>query len=472
MGRNAVPVQIWVAGAALFAALVTSSEALALSPEPLPSGFWWRAGGAVPLDQDPLAMLREPGRASLRSEWAPLYRQPDGARFERARRAWRVTSAAPAAAFAAEFEEGISVARGGSGAWWVGADQGLSRRAIVAAGRSLGRLDAALAGGVDADGDPAGGIGVAARPLPGFRIAGNWSNRPERGELEVRWDDTHVRAPGRWREQAVKLALAGATSRSEAGVSFESLDRKPAAGRGWDSIEPALAWRSVAFHAAASRAGRALRLEFEHGEGRQRFRLRREGAYYGSLAGPITSDLATLTARRGALAARSWAGRWSGEAMGTIALWPFAELTAVLGSRRYAVSEASLDHWGVAIDRAAPRSAWEAGLAAWSLRPRAAYQSWQGTVLGLGRDDPSSGETTLHSALLAGVRLAGKAQWGGLATRLELVQWVPVHSTRDRRPAGEVDGDGGSNGAEGPAIARGRGVSGGTIVRLEVTVAR
>src|SRR5216117_127576 len=76
-----------------------------------------------------------------------------------------------------------------------------------------------------------------------------------------------------------------------------------------------------------------------------------------------------------------------------------------LGRSPVARTSAVLEHQGLSVDRdlrGAP--GWEAGMAAWILRPRADFQSWQATLLGLGHDDAGSGATSLRSVLALGAR--------------------------------------------------------------------
>jgi len=99
-------------------------------------------------------------------------------------------------------------------------------------------------------------------------------------------------------------------------------------------------------------------------------------------------------------------------------------------------------------------------MAAWILRPRADFRSWQATLLGLGHDDEGSGATSLRSVLALGVRAAAKVQWGAGAVKLEAIQWVPariVRSSRTSSSAGPepIVGNGGPRGkARGGAIVR------------------
>ena len=111
----------------------------------------------------------------------------------------------------------------------------------------------------------------------------------------------------------------------------------------------------------------------------------------------------------------------------------------------------------------------DAGLALWSLAPRASYDSWQGTWFGLGRDDLSSGATDLHSVLALGARLGLAADLFGARYRAEAVQWVPVRAEREGGGSRQATGGVGSAGG----AATSGGARGGTILRLTIeTIAR
>ena len=105
-------------------------------------------------------------------------------------------------------------------------------------------------------------------------------------------------------------------------------------------------------------------------------------------------------------------------------------------------------------------------MAAWILRPRADFRSWQATLLGLGHDDEGSGATSLRSVLALGVRAAAKVQWGAGAVKLEAIQWVPARIVRSSRRAGGPSGGVSEPGGESGGV-RGK-ASGGAIVRFSI----
>ena len=105
-------------------------------------------------------------------------------------------------------------------------------------------------------------------------------------------------------------------------------------------------------------------------------------------------------------------------------------------------------------------------MAAWILRPRADFESWQATLLGLGHDDAGSGATSLRSVLALGARAAAKLQWGAGAVRLEVIQWVPARIVRSSRPAGSPSS--GGTRPVGESGGPGGKASGGAIVRFSI----
>jgi hypothetical protein len=137
---------------------------------------------------------------------------------------------------------------------------------------------------------------------------------------------------------------------------------------------------------------------------------------------------------------------------------------ALTGSHRVAQSEGALDHWGLVMNFGRPAARlFDGGLALWSLAPRASYDSWQGALFGLGKQDHTSGATNLRSVLILGARLALTADAFGGRCRLEAVQWVPVHTERDHAAGGSSPG-----GTPVAGVSAGGGTRGGTILRVSI----
>ncbi len=445
-----------------------------LGPEALPSSIWWRERAVTSLASEPLAAFDETRAFSLRSEWAPLYAGPDGARIEQARRSMRVASAPGPWRVGFELLDQGSVARGGESAWWVGAEQPLTSRGIFALARH-GRL-LELAASLDNRG---GGRGLAAdgrlHPLRGFVLSVGGSSLAREANLHVRWEDVDVLAAGRWHEDAAHAALEY-RSAGGFGLAFERRwiepDRSSERAPGGDEITPTLRWRTTGARLATRALGATWNAEAQYGEGEQGLRVFRDGGRYLSITGPVSGALVTLAVEpaRAPLLLRAFGGGWRGSARGNLALWPFNALGAASGSFRVARSTAALDHWGVSLERPAHAGAGvDGGLALWSLAPRATYESWQGSWLALVRSDRSAGETPLRSVLALGGRLAAGFTLSGVLCRLEAVQWVPVRAVR-------APGAAGASVALEPGASTGLGShakeSGGTILRLSLEPTR
>jgi hypothetical protein len=468
---------------ALWAALALApSPAAAVEPDALPEPLWWRDRPLTSLARAPLAALDETGSFSLVSEWAPLYAGPDGARIEQSRRSLRIASPPGPWRAAAEGWGQGAVARGGESAWWVGAERPFTTGGAAAISRHGRAL--ALAAAVS---DAGAGAGVAAearaRLAPGLRAWLGVAHLHTTGRAHVRWEDIEVFAAGRWRDDEVRGALTLATRHGgEIALGGRLLDRRGEDGGGAsgdltpgsaDRLEPRLTWRDGSLALGAPALGVRWRASLEIGEGEQDLRVQRGGAPYLDVLGPVSSALATASAEplRAPIALRAWAGRWRGTGRGSLAMWPFDGLAGLTGTRRAAASSASLEHWGLSLERV-PRAGTgvDGGLALWSLAPRASYESWQGSLFGLVRSDRSAGETALRSLMALGGRLGASLTMGGARYRLEVVQWVPLRAVR----AAGASGASGGSGVPVPSTAapdRGR-ESGGTILRLSVAPAR
>ncbi len=449
------------AGALLI--LVLAAPARAITPDPLPDAVWWRVHDNPALALDPLETLLEPPGLAVSSEWAPLYRSPDGARLEQMRHAAALRGASGSWRWAAELEEGANTTRGGNGAWWVAARRPDALWGLVGLGHRTRRLDLAGAGGAREAGLAGASLTARALLAPGWHGEWNWSRWPLRRRLEVRWDDTRALASGLSFDQRARWRVEGSFGRLATCLELAAVDERPGATGPRDGLEPVLAWRSAELRIEGSSKRNRWAAEVAHGEGREGVRVLRGGGRLAHAAGPIANTQLALEARGAGSpwSARAWTGVWRGDARAALALGPFDALAGALGTRRVAVSRARLWHLGVALDRKQARpTGWEYGVAAWHLEPRADYRSWQATLIGLGRDDLSSGAAEISAATLLGLRLAGAFPFAGAVVRAEAVQWVPVRVERDRRDGG---------GDAGMATGRDRGTTwGGTVLRLTI----
>ena len=113
----------------------------------------------------------------------------------------------------------------------------------------------------------------------------------------------------------------------------------------------------------------------------------------------------------------------------------------------------------------ASRRGLECGLALSRIAPRAGYESWQATFVGLGRDDPSSGNSGMRGAWLLGARFAASVGLRSVRTRVELVQWLPLAVDREARMETAASG-----GSVTPATGSGAaaGTRGGTVLRFSI----
>jgi hypothetical protein len=432
------------------------------SPDAVPEAVWWRARAERALSGDPLDAMRGPAIRELSAEWAPLYRSPDGGRFERRRRALSVLSAPGRVRVAAEVVSLETVARGGGGPWWIGTHGSRAVDGAVGVAAFFDRYEAAGAvGALD------GNIGLAASGramlAPGVSAALRWSRRSRDQQASVSWGETHVLAAERWTDERVGWSVGFAARGVEGSLGQESLVRRSGGQGSGDRLSPSLAWSASTFDIALHVPGARLAGSLAAGEGQEALRIWRDGTLYGRMGGPVHDILGEFCVEphRAPLRVRMWAGRWSGDARGDLALWPFDELAALFGSRRAARFDASLAHQGVALERSVGRRrTLEGGVACWRLRPRARYESWQATLLGLGRTDESSGTTTLSEATLLGVRLALAGVGRGLHARLEVVQWLPL------RVVGPPPSPSTGNEGPGSPAAVGGPTRGGTVLRV------
>jgi len=73
-------------------------------------------------------------------------------------------------------------------------------------------------------------------------------------------------------------------------------------------------------------------------------------------------------------------------------------------------------------------------VAVWVIDPVGDYESWRGTLFGLGKDDDQRRVLGVERYLVAGVRAARSQPVAGGTLRIELVQWA---SLTGERHAGE-----------------------------------
>jgi len=450
------------ATAALFATAAVASPEPGLLPEP----YWWRDGISVPIARDPL--MRERPGWRIDSEWAPLYASSDGGRFEQARHSLRATTRTGSWRLGAEVESRSSIARGFGAETHVGLESPATRLNAIALAHAGRRLEAGGAAFV-AEGRPGASLAAAAPVGPALRASVAWSRLPEHGEADVRWQDVVVLADGTWDDQRVAWLLEAAPRPDLAfWLGQDALDRRGVerGTEGRDRLLPSLSWRAT--HAGLRVRGLGILWEGEahYGEGRQRLEVAHEGTTYAVAAGPVVQSLAALAARfpNRAFRARAWYGRSSGDARASLALWPFDAAVGMLGTRRIAHSELSLRHGGLGMDVASRRGL-ECGLALSRIAPRAGYESWQATFVGLGRDDPSSGNSGMRGAWLLGARFAASVGLRSVRTRVELVQWLPLAVDREARMDTAASG-----GSATPATGSGAaaGTRGGTVLRFSI----
>ena len=468
------PRRVGVGAAALVAAALAlpAAPARAVDPDALPEAVWWRSTPQPALAAAPLEAIGTLPRLSLSSEWAPLYSGPDGGRLQFEQRALRIASPPGRYRLAVEAREGGGVARGGASGWWVGAERPIEERYVVALAAFGTRVDAAGAFSENR-GRPGYAFDARWKAAPGFALGAGASRAELAGRALMRWEDTEVAADGNWRDDAAHASLVlGSNDRVGLAATAAWLERGSLGFGPVDGLAPHLWWRT----GEVALSGRALeswwRASFAVGEGEEEFQVLRSSTPYLVLAGPVSSRLVDVALEPGQapVVLRAWAGSWRGAARGSLALWPFDAAAAVSATRRIAHSQGALDHWGLSVDlgrRASSRA--DAGLALWSLAPRASYDSWQGTWFGLGRDDLSSGATDLHSVLALGARLGLAADLFGARYRAEVVQWVPVRAEREGGGSRQATGGVGSAGG----AATSGGARGGTILRLTIeTIAR
>ena len=455
---QAVPVGATAFGSAAAPSFVTETIA-------------WGGARALPLEIAPLAALASPA-LQLSTEWAPLYRGKDGARFEQARQQARFATSWRAWRAAAELSSEASTFRGGQTEWGFDAGAAPAHRGAVALGATSARAAMAASATVSPEGRAGFALETRADVAPGWSAMLGASDVPREGRLDVRWEDEAITSSGRWDERHARASIEAAGRAGRLAATLEAFDRIPALGRATDGFEPRLAWRDASM--AASRAvGRAvLSAELRHGEGRQRLVVSRHGTAYAVAAGPLREDVAIAGAgpRSGRWQARAWMGRNRDEASGSLALWPFDGLAAVAGTRYAARTDIDLRHAGVALDgRHAEHRGWDGGLALWVVDPRGRYETWRGTLFALGRDDYSGDDWGAARTWLAGVRVARTQDIASLRLRAELVQWAPAYIERDHGAA--TAGSSGSSGGPAPTTGGDHARTwGGTVVRMALEI--
>lgn len=452
--------------AAVAVTLGVTAAFAGLEPDVLPEPLWWRGEPGLPLARDP----RPPAARTLRaaSEWAPLYVTSDGQRFERERHVLFASAPAGAWRAAVELESSFGVANGTGSSAVMGTGSPEQRTAAFALSREGRRFGGGAA--LSTTGDRAGwGLSGSARLAPGLTASARWSSTPERGTLDVSWEGTVVSAAGDWQARRAGWRLEGQGTKGAFWFAQDALERRMAEepAEPGDQFAPELSWLASTAGARWRLLGADWRAEAQAGQGRQRTAVLRAETQYALMAGPVSQALVTLDAVpvRGPLRARFWAGRWAGDARASLSLWPFDGAAAVFGTRRLARSAASLSHQGVQLDVRAPRGPVEGGLALARLEPRADYETWQATLMGMGHDDANEGVVSLRSAWLAGARLSLSHAWSLARVRAEVVQWVPFRIERAAGNAAPAAGGTPATGAgDGDSVRR----RGGTLIRVAI----
>jgi len=463
-----------VSAASCFAQAVpvgTSALGGAAPPSFVTETIAWGGARALPLEIAPLAALASPV-LRLSTEWAPLYRGKDGARFEQARQQARFATSWRAWRAAAELSSEASTFRGGQTEWGFDAGAAAAHRGALALGVLGTRASVAASATLSPEGRAGFALEARTTLAPGWTASLGAADVPREGRLDVRWEDEAITSSGRWDERRARASIGAGRRTGRLAVTLEAFDRVPVLGRATDGFEPRLAWRDASI-SGSHVVGRALlSTELRHGEGRQRLVVSRHGTAYAVAAGPLREDVAIAGAgpRNGRWQARAWMGRNRDEASGSLALWPFDGLAAVAGTRYAARTDIDLRHAGVALDgRHAEHRGWDGGLALWVVDPHGRYETWRGTLFALGRDDDSGDEWGAARTWLAGVRVARTQDIASLRLRAEWVQWAPAYIERDHGAA--TAGSSGSSGGPAPTTGGDHARTwGGTVVRVALEV--
>ena len=430
----------------------------------------WRNQATLTLRESPLGALADDRPLVLASEWAPLYHGADGTRVEQARQLARFTAPAGPLRLGAELTQEAGTFRGGQSSWGIDAAGTPLRDGSL----GLAWLRPAGAMAIGASVSPEGRLSFAFEG--GAAVARTWrstlaiSDVPQAGSLDARYEDQTVAARGVWSERRAAMGLTGPLGGGELKLTLESLDHLPRpslAGR--DDLASRLAWRETRLEYATEVRGIRIAAELGQGAGRQRIEVRRNGAPYAVAAGPVREQafVVRLGPAKARWTARAFAGATHASASGSLALWPFDGLAAVTGTRLAVRTTLDLRHRGLALDSApAPQRGWDAGVAAWVLEPHGDYETWRGTLFGLGRDDDRRAAFTLDRTLLAGVRVARTQPLAGVRLRIEIVQWIPLAWSRTAVAAPAPESPAPVTGtSESPARER---AWGGTLVRLSL----
>ena len=447
----------------------------ASGPDALPDALFWRREAALSLQLDPLQALSCPGGWTWESEWAPLYDGPRGERVRREQNTLRLVSEERPLRWGFEVDQSASVDRGGEEGWSVRSERPRSADATLAGSYRSDRAAAALAVGQS---ERSPGASFSARLRVARAITAGWSlSRWARsGRLRVLWDEdgveTEVDASGDWSEQRAEAGIQAVTPW---GLAFEgglsALDRAPRGGAEGDRLERRLLWRSSHATARARLSWARVSLGLDHGSGQEDLRVSRGGTAYAHAKGPREKTQLRLAFETvgGRLSVTLWKGSTRGDARGDVAMWPFDGALGLVGTRRVAWAEASLQHAGLAVDLL-PGSAHtlDGGLAVWHLEPDARFSSWRASFFGLGREDQMSGASRVRDVIALGARGGARVRLAGASLRVEVIQWVPVRVLRTLgEGAPRTDGAASS----GAPTQEGRGMAGwgGTILRVRLS---
>lgn len=462
----------WGAGVLFVSALAPASFAQTFEPSVIPEAAWWRTEASQPFVESPLAALRGPSMR-LEQEWAPLYRSGD-TRVETGHRSAQFVTAPRAVRAAVEVSGDATWMHGGDGPWWMALERNARTTGTIVTGWSPSQRFAAAAA-VRSDGERSPGVSAETEMLlaPFWTAHAGASQTHERGTLDARWDDTRIAAPGTWIDRRVWASMRAGTADHAASFDLTALNRWPETRLGYDTFQPYLAWRGASVNAVTKLGTSRWEIGAAHADGRQTFHVSRNGTAYGVISGPLASDRGMIGVRPtgGRIVLRVWQERTRATMSGSLALWAFDALVGALGTRRAGSWDGDLDQRGVTIDRTLSGPVgFEQGLALWQARLGGDYRTWQGTFLGLGKEDLVEG-TNAPNAVLLGARLAPSFVFGVTRFRVEAIQWVPLRYD-DGTPGKTGSGDsGGSEGGPpgGPGTSsRHLSAWGGSIVRLSV----
>lgn len=315
----------FTAGFAVALVLLDAGPAYAVTPELIPAVIGWQSTESHALAEAPLRLLDAPGGASVRTEWAPLYRDASGDRYEWARQEyeWRQTVRSATLGLAVLGEQ-ISV-RGEDPVWRVGSVAGGPPRVAFLWGERFGSMALAGAAGVGPGRHLGMSLAGSVERGPGWHAELAWSRWASRGNYEARYAESRFLGEAYWLDQRVECGLRGPTAAGDVELRLASLDHLAGDGSSLDVVEPQLGWRSVLVAWAPRGMPARARFRVEHGMGHSGFSASRDGVGFAAVGGGVWSDLASVLLRpeRKHWTLRGWAGRWRSEPGGDLSTWPF-----------------------------------------------------------------------------------------------------------------------------------------------------